>query len=311
MLPGQEHPLQRSRLARPTTAAAVAEFLRLPLQGPDVPIVRFGSFPSQVRDAISFIQGPLSAGLVSPVVPSVVVAQEAVALTLGRLGYTVIVSEYPKYDLARALGALGEITGPTQIHHTAILSPGVELDEGVTIGPYAVLSGRIAVARGAHIGEHVRLMTDVQVGERCCIRSGCAIGGDAFNFGVGPDGASWRFPSFGGVRIEADADIGHNVVISRAIDGDTQIGRWVRINDSSMVGNAVMIDERAVVMAGCLIGGRARIGRASWIGMGAKILESVVIGERARIGMGAVVLDDVPPGVVAVGVPARVLRANL
>ena len=43
------------------------------------------------------------------------------------------------------------------------------------------------------------------------------------------------------------------------------------------------------------------------IGTGAKLIGPIRIGEGARIAAGAVVLDDVPPGATAVGVPARVI----
>jgi acetyltransferase-like isoleucine patch superfamily enzyme len=44
------------------------------------------------------------------------------------------------------------------------------------------------------------------------------------------------------------------------------------------------------------------------VGLGAVVIERVRIGERAIVGAGAVVLHDVPPGAVAYGVPARVVR---
>ena len=43
------------------------------------------------------------------------------------------------------------------------------------------------------------------------------------------------------------------------------------------------------------------------IGAGARVLGGVTIGAHAVIGANAVVLHDVPPGAVAVGIPARVL----
>ncbi len=46
-----------------------------------------------------------------------------------------------------------------------------------------------------------------------------------------------------------------------------------------------------------------------WIGAGAIILGGVTIGRGAVIAAGAVVTDDIPPGTVAGGVPARTLRA--
>ena len=43
------------------------------------------------------------------------------------------------------------------------------------------------------------------------------------------------------------------------------------------------------------------------VGAGAKILGAVKIGDGAKIGANAVVLCDVPPGAVAVGIPAKIL----
>jgi len=53
-----------------------------------------------------------------------------------------------------------------------------------------------------------------------------------------------------------------------------------------------------------------RIGRGVQIGTGAKIIGPVTIGRAAKVGANAVVVDDVLPGMVVVGVPARVLRTE-
>lgn len=45
-----------------------------------------------------------------------------------------------------------------------------------------------------------------------------------------------------------------------------------------------------------------------WIGMGSIVLKGVRIGRNSVIAAGSVVVKDIPPGVVAGGVPARVLR---
>ena len=51
-----------------------------------------------------------------------------------------------------------------------------------------------------------------------------------------------------------------------------------------------------------------RIGSNIWIGAGAILLPGVTIGENSVIGAGSVVTHDIPPNVVAVGNPCRVLR---
>jgi maltose O-acetyltransferase len=50
------------------------------------------------------------------------------------------------------------------------------------------------------------------------------------------------------------------------------------------------------------------IGDNVWLGGGATVCPGVTIGENTVVGAGAVVTRDLPAGVVATGVPARVLR---
>jgi len=51
-----------------------------------------------------------------------------------------------------------------------------------------------------------------------------------------------------------------------------------------------------------------RIGNQVFIGAGARVLGGIEIGDGASIGANAVVIEDVPPGVTVVGIPARVVN---
>jgi serine O-acetyltransferase len=87
-------------------------------------------------------------------------------------------------------------------------------------------------------------------------------------------------------------------------------------------GLGIVIHQRAVIEddvnigPGCVIGGRSNhhrvplIKQGALIGAGAKVLGPVTIGRNARIGANAVVLQDVPDGGVAVGIPARLVRID-
>jgi serine acetyltransferase len=52
------------------------------------------------------------------------------------------------------------------------------------------------------------------------------------------------------------------------------------------------------------------IGDGTVFGPHSQVLGDVTVGAGARIGAGAVVLSDVPPGAIAVGIPARVVAAG-
>lgn len=101
-----------------------------------------------------------------------------------------------------------------------------------------------------------------------------------------------------GVEIGKDVTLGAGVYfvhpLGVVIGGDARIGDRVRFYGNNTVGTAK--DN-----------GYPIIEDDVWIGAGARILGPVRIGARARIGANAVVLEDVPPDSVAVGIPARVL----
>ena len=79
------------------------------------------------------------------------------------------------------------------------------------------------------------------------------------------------------------------VVINSAVRG----GRGVHIEHQVTIG----AERRQIPV----------LGNDVFIGAGAKIIGGIVVGDGARIGANAVVLQDVPPGASAVGVPARII----
>ncbi|WP_310635646.1 sugar O-acetyltransferase [Delftia acidovorans] len=70
--------------------------------------------------------------------------------------------------------------------------------------------------------------------------------------------------------------------------------------------HAIDATERAA--GGCLAK-PVRIGNRVWIGAGCHLNPGVTIGDDSIIGSGSVVTRDIPPGVIAAGVPCRVVRA--
>ncbi len=100
-----------------------------------------------------------------------------------------------------------------------------------------------------------------------------------------------------GVEIDQRAHLGEGVwmvhPVGTVVGGDSEVGDRVRLMGGNTVGTNT--DD-----------GYPRIEKDVVVGVGAKILGPVRVGAGARIGAGAVVLSNVPPGALALGMPARI-----
>lgn len=88
---------------------------------------------------------------------------------------------------------------------------------------------------------------------------------------------------------------------------DCRIGSYSFIDQQTMLGHDVVIDDFVHIAPRCLLAGHVHVKTRAVIHSGAMISRGVSVGEGAVVGMGAVVFKDVPPGATVVGNPARVV----
>jgi UDP-perosamine 4-acetyltransferase len=99
------------------------------------------------------------------------------------------------------------------------------------------------------------------------------------------------------------------VIMANAhIGSDAAIGENGIVGVSVVVGHDARVGKCSLLCPGVLLGGGARVGELAFLGMGAVVLPETSVGSEARIGANAVVVCDLPDGVTAVGVPARILE---
>jgi UDP-N-acetylbacillosamine N-acetyltransferase len=110
--------------------------------------------------------------------------------------------------------------------------------------------------------------------------------------------------------VGAGVQIGPGTLIKAGavIDPAVRIGEHVFIGSCVAVGHHCVLEDGARISGGSALAGYVTIGRATMLGPGVTIRDRIRIGHHSLIGAGAVVVKDIPDGVVAYGVPARVVR---
>jgi len=202
-----------------------------------------------------------------------------------------------------------------QVHPSAIVYPGTVLGEGVKVLENAVV-GKQPTLSPRSTAPREPLQATV-IGEGTIVSTGAIV------FAGSTIGARVILGDQSCVRERVT--VGDDVVIGRGslVENDTTIGAMTKIQAEAYI-TAYSTLEEHVFIAPCVVTtndnwmGRTErrfgsikgptIRRGARVGGGAILCPGVEVGEEAFVGAGAVVTKDVPPRVVVVGSPARVLR---
>lgn len=129
-----------------------------------------------------------------------------------------------------------------------------------------------------------------------------------------------KFTNWGGILnsvISKKTDIGNfgvhindgcNILSGVKISNEVQIGMGVIVYYNCVITHDVAIGDFVELSPGVILLGGCKIGSMSHIGAGAIIFPNVIIGENVKVGAGAVVRENLPDNVVAVGVPAKIVK---
>jgi len=137
------------------------------------------------------------------------------------------------------------------------------------------------VAPDAKLGRNVRVWHHAYVGSGTILGDNVKIGSLA--------------------HVDYDVRIGKNT----KVEGGAYIPPLTRIGKNAFIGPGAVITNDPYPMSSRMIG--VKIEDDAIIGAHAVIKAGVTVGRRSVVAMGAVVTKDVPPGVVVLGSPARVV----
>jgi len=127
---------------------------------------------------------------------------------------------------------------------------------------------------------------------------------------LSPLGLSWISAIHPTAVIMKSAKVGPGNILQAGtfLDTGSRTGNHVLIEAGATVGYNCVIEDYSILAAGTHLAGNNVVGYGAFVGIGASLCPGVCIGEGSVIGAGAAVTQDIPDGVVAVGVPARVIK---
>lgn len=92
------------------------------------------------------------------------------------------------------------------------------------------------------------------------------------------------------------------------VQPDTRLGRHVIVNTAATVDHDGDLADYVHLAPGVHLAGNVRLGEGAFLGIGASAVPGVRVSGWATVGAGAVVVNDLPANVTAVGAPAKPIK---
>ena len=193
----------------------------------------------------------------------------------------------------------------SRIHPTALVDAGAELADDVQVGPYAVIGADVQIGAGSRIGAHAVLEGPTVLGRDNIVHSHATLGG-------APQDKKYRGEP---TRLE----IGDRNTFRECVTvnrGTTQDEGLTRIGNDNWVMAYVHIAHDCVIGSHTIfanttnLGGHVKIG--DWVILGgcSQVHQFCKIGPHAMTATGTIVLQDIPPFVMASGNTAQAHGMN-
>jgi UDP-N-acetylglucosamine acyltransferase len=194
----------------------------------------------------------------------------------------------------------------TQIHPTAIVDTGAELDDSVQVGPYAVIGAGVRVGAGTTIGAHGVIEGPTRIGRDNRIFAHVSLGaapqdmkyrGEPTELHVGDRNTIREFCTF-------NRGTAQDAGVTRLGD-DNWVMAYVHLAHDVQVGNHTILANNAT------LAGHVHIGDWVIVGGLTGVHQFCRIGAHAMTGFQSHVSQDVPPYMMVSGNPLGVHGFNV
>ena len=191
-----------------------------------------------------------------------------------------------------------------KIDKTSIVHKNAHIEDGVCIGPFCNIEKDVIINENTHIHSHVSILKGTTIGKNNVIHQGSAIGGAPQDL------------KFYGEKTELI--IGDSNVIREycTLNRGTEHSKQTIIGNNCLlmayvhVAHDCIVNDKVILANGVQLGGHSEIGYHATVGGVTPVHQFCKVGMHAFIGGGRVVLQDVPPYILATGEPLQYSGIN-
>lgn len=192
----------------------------------------------------------------------------------------------------------------TNIHPTAIIESGAELDEGVIVGPYAYIGAKVKIAKGTEVMHHATVDGATTMGVGNEIHPYAYIGGKTHDLKYKSGSPGLKIGSGNVFREYTTIHCATTEGVETTVGDSNLLLAYSHVAHECKVGNYLVMSSHAA------LGGHVVIGDRINVGWGAGIHQFCRVGDHAMVGASSKVVQDVPPYMIADGNPAMVRTTN-
>ena len=192
------------------------------------------------------------------------------------------------------------------VHPTAVVARGAELGEGVRIGPFCTVGSHVVIEDGAELVSHVVVDGHTRIGPSVTLYPFCTVG-------LAPQDLKYAGQPTR-CEIGARTQVREHCTIHRGSvsgHGITHVGADCMLMAVAHVAHDCTIGDHVIIANNVVMGGHVSIADHAVIGGTAAIHQFVRIGRAAMVGGASAVEADVIPFGTVIGNRARLVGLNV